>query len=114
MKVLMAGSGTSADPLPAPVKALFWDTSSGSLRWDRDRDQIIGRVLASGPWETVRWLRARAGDEAIRIWIEEHEGRGLSPQQLRYWQLMLGIPARRVNRWLRSEGRQVWDRRTRP
>jgi hypothetical protein len=115
MKRLMARSGTSANPLPAPVKALFWDTASGSLRWDRDRDQIIGRVLASGPWETVQWLRALAGDEAIRTWIELHEGRGLSPQQLRFWQLILDIPARRVNRWLRSEGRQVWDRRsTRP
>ena len=110
----MAVSTTGSDSLPTTIKALFWDTPSGSLRWERDRDQIIGRVLASGPWETVQWLRARAGDEAIRTWIELHEGRGLSPQQIRFWQLILGIPARRANRWLRSEGRQVWDRRTRP
>ncbi len=71
----------------------------------------MGRVLASGPWETVKWLRTRAGDKAIRQWIERHEGRGLSPQQLRFWQLILDIPARRVNRWLRSEARSVWDRR---
>jgi hypothetical protein len=112
MKWLMARSGTSAEALPAAIKALFWDTASGSLRWDRDRDQIIGRVLASGPWETVQWVRARAGDEAIRLWIEQHEGRGLSAQQLRFWQLIFGIPARRVNRWLQSDRRQVWDLRT--
>ncbi|HEY0513183.1 MAG TPA: hypothetical protein VGH73_14845 [Thermoanaerobaculia bacterium] len=119
----MAGSGKTkstqaaareANALPAPVKALFWDVSSRSLRWDRDRELITGRVLASGPWNTVQWLRARAGDEAIRAWIEAHEGRGLSPRQLRFWQLILNIPARQVDRWLQSDGRKVWDRRTQP
>ena len=119
----MTGSGKAAGTraaardgkaLPAPIQALFWDVASGSLRWDRDRELIVGRVLASGPWETVQWLRATAGDEAIRTWIEAHEGRGLSPRQLRFWQLILGIPARRVNRWLRSGRREVWDHRTHP
>jgi hypothetical protein len=73
---------------------------------------IIGRVLASGPWETVTWLRSAVGDDAIRRWIEEHGGRGLSPRQLRYWQLVLGIPSRRVDAWLQNDRRQVWDRRT--
>jgi hypothetical protein len=122
-EVLMAGSGKAAGTgavardgkaLPAPVRALFWDVASRSLRWDRDRELIVGRVLASGPWETVQWLRATAGDEAIRTWIETHEGRGLSPRQLRFWQLMLGIPARQVDRWLRSDRREVWDYRTHP
>jgi len=75
---------------------------------------IIGRVLASGPWETVQWLRSAAGDAAIRSWIERHEGRGLSPRQLRFWQLVLDIPARRVNAWLEDERRRVWDRRSAP
>ncbi|HEY8019803.1 MAG TPA: hypothetical protein VIH93_01805 [Thermoanaerobaculia bacterium] len=74
---------------------------------------IIGRILASGPWETVKWLRSALGDDAIRGWIEKHDGRGLSPQQLRYWQLVLGIPRRRVDAWLQDERRQVWDRRAR-
>lgn len=100
--------------LPDPVKKLFWDLDPRSLRWERDQEMIIGRVLASGPWETVKWLRSAAGDEAIRGWIEPHEGRGLSPPQLRYWQLVLDIPRRRVDAWLKSEGRQVWDRRTCP
>jgi len=100
--------------LPGPVKKLFWDLDPRSLRWDRDQEMIIGRVLASGPRETVKWLRSVAGDEAIRDWIERHEGRGLSPQQLRYWQLVLDIPRRRVDEWLKSKRRQVWDRRTSP
>ena len=100
-------------PLPPAVRELFWDVDPRSLRLDRDPGMIIGRILASGPWETVKWLRSALGDEAIRRWIEEHDGRGLSPQQLRYWQLMLGIPRRRVDTWLQDERRQVWDRRAR-
>ena len=99
--------------LPPAVRELFWDTEPSSLRLDRDRGMIVGRVLASGPWETVRWLRSAVGDDVIRRWIEEHDGRGLSPQQLRYWQLMLDIPRRRVDAWLRDERRQVWDHRAR-
>lgn len=101
----------STNSLPLQVKKLFWDLEPRSLRLDRDQEMIIGRVLASGPWETVQWLRAILGDDAIRGWIEEHEGRSLSPPQLRYWQVMLGIPRRMVDAWLRSAGRQVWDRR---
>jgi len=102
----------SRHTLPPFVRGLFWDLDPRSLRWDRDQELIVGRILASGPWETVQWLRARTGDEALRGWIEKHEGKGLSPQQLRYWQLVLGIPKRQVDRWLQSDRRQVWDRRT--
>ena len=99
--------------LPPAVRKLFWDVQPRSLRLDRDEEMIISRVLASGPWETVKWLRSALGDDAIRRWIEEHNGRGLSPQQLRYWQLVLDIPRRRVDTWLQGERRQVWDRRAR-
>lgn len=100
------------DSLPIPVKNLFWDYDAGALRWEDDRELIMARILASGPWDTVRWLRSTAGDRAIRRWIEEHEGRGLSPRQLRFWQVVLEIPEDRVDGWLRSERRGVWDRRT--
>jgi hypothetical protein len=100
--------------LPGPVKKLFWDLDPRSLRWDRDQEMIVGRVLASGPWETVQWLRSTAGNDAIRGWIERHEGRGLSPRQLRFWQLVLDIPRSRVDEWLKNERRQVWDHRTHP
>jgi hypothetical protein len=101
------------DPLPAQIRSLFWDLDPRELRWDRDQEQIIGRVLASGSWDSVTWLRKRAGDDAVREWIERHQGRGLSPRQLRFWELILDLPHRRVDEWLRSERRQVWDRRAR-
>lgn len=102
-----------AQSLPSSVKKLFWDLEPRALRLDRDQEMIIGRILASGPWETVKWLRSVVGEDAIRQWIEKHDGRGLSPRQLRYWQLMLGIPKRAVDAWLRSDRRHIWDRRDR-
>ena len=100
--------------LPASVKKLFWDTNPRSLRWDRHREAIIGRILAVGTWSDVTWLRRKIGDPALREWILRHEGRGLTPQQLRFWQLLLDLPRRQVDLWLRSESRQVWDRRAEP
>lgn len=100
--------------LPASVRKLFWDTDARSLRWDRHRDAITGRILATGTWDDVAWLRKKVGDPALRAWILRHEGRGLTPQQLRFWQLLLDLPRRQVDHWLRSESRQVWDRRATP
>jgi hypothetical protein len=100
--------------LPASVKKLFWDTKVRTLRWDRHREPIIARVLAVGTWADVTWLRKTIGDQALREWILRHEGRGLTPQQLRFWQLLLDLPRRQVDLWLRSESRQVWDRRAAP
>ncbi|HYU34338.1 MAG TPA: nucleotidyl transferase AbiEii/AbiGii toxin family protein [Thermoanaerobaculia bacterium] len=96
------------------MRKLFWDTNARSLRWDRHREAIIGRVLATGTWTDVTWLRKTIGDPDLREWILRHEGRGLTPQQLRFWQLLLDLPRREVDRWLQSESRQVWDRRTGP
>jgi hypothetical protein len=105
---------TEPSSLPASVKKLFWDTNPRSLCWDRHREAIIGRVLAAGTWADVTWLRKEIGDAALREWIVRHEGRGLTPPQLRYWQLLLDLPRRQVDLWLRSESRQVWDRRAEP
>ena len=102
---------STPERLPQHLRSLFWDTDPRHLRWPTHRDQITARILASGPWESVRWLRSRLSDEELRSWILERKGRGLSPQQLRFWQLILGIPARKVNAWLRSPERRVWDDR---
>jgi hypothetical protein len=105
---------SEASDLPDAVKALFWDVVPGELRWDQHREFIIGRILASGPWDVVQWLRQREGDEVVRSWIEKHEGRGLSPKQLRFWELILGIPSEQVDPWVERERDGIWGRRTRP
>ncbi len=99
--------------LPAMLRALFWDCDFEALTWENDRDLITARVLASGGWDAVTWLRSCLGDCALRDWIERRQGRGLSPQQLRFWELILGMPHRQVNVWLAAEGRKIWEKRAR-
>jgi hypothetical protein len=107
------GPQTSREALPSELLDLFWDFDAKTLSLEQDRDLIISRVLASGPWDAVQWLRKRLGDTALRDWIERHQGRGLSRQQLRFWELMLGLPHRAVDRWMQCAERGIWDHRTR-
>jgi hypothetical protein len=102
-----------ASPLPETLRPFFWDYDFGRLNWHEDRDLIVSRVLASGDWEAVRWLRTAMGDYALRDWIEAHHGRGLSPQRLRFWQVVLGLPRREVNAWLAEDTRHIWQDRVR-
>ena len=63
--------------------AAFWDCDFEQLDWDLQRSFIVGRMLAAGTWEAVMWLRGQLGDDALRQWIQDHEGRLLTSQQLR-------------------------------
>jgi len=105
---------TERSGLPTLLRPFFWDHDFKALTWEDDRDLIIARVLASGTWEAITWLRTRLGDQTLREWIERRHGGGLSPRQLRFWELMLNLPHRQVNAWLRAEGRKIWDQRVNP
>jgi hypothetical protein len=105
---------TKRSGLPTLLLPFFWDHDFKTLTWEDDRDLIIARVLASRTWEAITWLRARLGDQALREWIERRRGRGLSPRQLRFWEVMLDLPHRQVNAWLQAEGRKIWDQRVNP
>jgi len=96
------------------LRPLFWDYDFRDLNWEKDRDLITARVLASGTWEAVTWVRSRMGDRALRDWIERRRGRGLSPRQLRFWELILGLPRRQVTTWLTAEERKIWGERIHP
>ena len=98
--------------LPEGVRALFWEYDADALSWDADRDLIICRVLTAGDWSAVAWLRSRLGDEDLRLWIERHRGGGLSPRQLRFWELVLGLSSREVDAWVRTARTSVWESRT--
>ena len=74
--------------LPKMLRPLFWDYNFDTLTWEEDRELIISRVLISGSWDAVTWLRSRAGDQYLREWIERLQGKGLSPLQLRFWELI--------------------------
>lgn len=92
---------------------LFWDYPARSIRPETDRDLVVRRVTAEGGWREMSLLRSRIGDQAIRDVIERTEARGLSPQRIRFWELILGLPARRANAWVRHARESAWERRAR-
>lgn len=93
------------------MKPLFWDYDFARLRWDKNRDLIMLRVLSAGGMSDWQWLRRRVSADELRGWIIARKGRGLSPRQVTFWGVVLGIPQRTVSRWLKAPERQIWDKR---
>ena len=110
----MARSANRARRLPIGLRPLFWDHDFARLSWQTDADLITGRILTVGDWDAIRWLLLRLGKPALRAWLTHRRGAGLSARQLRFWETILELPRRQVNRWLRAPGRQVWEKRNRP
>lgn len=86
--------------LPSDFKGLFWEYDFNSLTWEQDSDLIITRVLTTGDWEAVRWVRSRIGNDGVRDWIERRRGRGMNKKRLRFWELVLDIPSGIVDEWI--------------
>jgi hypothetical protein len=57
-------------------------------------------------------MRNRYGDGAIRDWLQRHQGRGLSPARIRFWELILRLPRRQAESWVRTACRSTWHGRT--
>jgi hypothetical protein len=104
---------TSRRPDASGFDRLFWDYPARSISPDADEDLLVRRVAAEGGWREMSLLRSRIGDQAIRDVIERTEARGLSPQRIRFWQLVLGLPARRADAWVRRARESTWARRAR-
>ena len=100
----------SRGKLPARLRKLLWEHDA-RLEWPKDADLITSRVLASGGWEDVQWLRRMLSDRELREWIAARSGRGLTPRQLSFWQVVLAIPPGQVTGWLASPARSSWDER---
>jgi hypothetical protein len=97
--------------LPIELKALFWEYDFESLSWKRDSHFITKRVLTHGGLWAWDWLRDRIGDAGLRDWILENNGVGMEPRRLRYWELILDLPAEEVNRWIALQSNSSWGRR---
>ena len=99
------------DPLPEFLKPYFWDCDFSALSWIKQRDFIIRRLLQSGSWAALTWLRAERGDVELRHWIEQRRGAGLSPRQMRFWEAVLDLPRSKVTRWVHTAAKRPWERR---
>lgn len=110
-----ARDGNSArKTLARHLRPFFWDHEFQRLSLDTDADFIIGRLLAEGDWRSIRWLRRKVGDRALREWLIRHSGVGLTPQSLRFWELVLGLDRRTVNSWITQQRESPWQRRAGP
>ncbi len=101
----------AASTLPDLIKPFFWDSDTRALSWAEHRDFIIRRILQTGTWEALSWLRNELGDDELRLWIEKQRGGGLSPRQMRFWQVVLDLPPAKVTRWVHLAAIQPWERR---
>jgi len=97
--------------LPEFLRSLFWDVDFNRLNWDAHREYIAGRILESGNWNAIRWLRTTWGDDALRAYLLSRKGRGLSPPQLRYWQVVLNLPSDEVDVWIARLKTGIWEKR---
>lgn len=102
---------TDFRPLPDLLRPLFWDADFSALDWQNDRDFIIRRILQHGSWQAIRWLRTACGDQALRAWLEAHSGGRLNQRQLRFWELILNLPAQEVEKWISQVKSGPWGRR---
>lgn len=104
--------GLPRHPVPSLLRHLFWDFPGKALSLDRDRELVVRRVAGEGGLREMRWLRTRIGDTAIREILERTHARGLSPQRIRFWQLLLRLPAPRANAWVRAARESTWGSRS--
>ena len=97
--------------LAEKLRPFFWDYDFRRLRWGEDRDLIISRILSHGDWQALKWLWSRVDSAILGNWLLTRRGAGLSSHQLRFWELILELPHREVNEWLKGKGRMVWEGR---
>ena len=88
--------------MPRSVASLFWDYPGKRLSLTRDRDLVVRRILAEGGLVHVRYIRRHVGDDGIRDVLQRSQARGLSPQRIRFWQLLLDVPRPFANAWVRE------------
>ncbi len=98
--------------LPDFLRPLFWEVEFRRLSPERDRDYLCVRIMEHGDLPAIRWLIATYGKPALRAWLIQREGRGLSARALRFWEALLDLPHRQVSRWIRARPTDLWERRT--
>ena len=97
--------------LPKEIQKLFWEYEFDEISLQNNRDLVINRVLTSGNWDAILWLRDEVGDSALKNWIVSHDGADLTPRQLRFWQIICDLPKSQVDTWIAALRSSVWGQR---
>jgi hypothetical protein len=101
----------SKNKLPNFLKPLFWDYRFNQLSWPDDKDLIASRVLTYGDWRAITWLHRRWGAKQLRQWLMARNGRGLDTRSLRFWEVVVDLPHRHVNKWIKVRENDIWQKR---
>jgi|SRR5690606_31570527 len=99
--------------LPEYLRRYFWDYDAGGPTGEGAHQTVVTRLLQAGGWDAVRWLRASVGDDGLRAFLTRRRGRGISPQRLRFWGLVLDLPREEVDAWIAAGRTDPWHARTR-
>lgn len=102
-----------AEELSELLRRYFWDYDPERLSWEASRHTIVLRLLQSGGWDAVRWLRAHVSSEELREFLVRRRGRGIDPKRLRFWGLILDLPREQVDEWVEAARSNPWYQRTR-
>jgi hypothetical protein len=95
--------------MPPELRSLFWDCDFSSLELEKSRAFVTRRVLDRGDWDAISWLRCTVGDAAVREWFLAKCGGGLDPPKLRFWGLILDLPKREVDDWVKEARKTHWQ-----
>lgn len=96
--------------LPARLREFFWDVDWERLTREESREFILKRLLACGDWYAWKWLRKHVADDELRAFLVRTRGRGLEPDRLLFYAVILGIPFETATAWIR-ERQDPWSRR---
>ena len=105
------GLNPTPEALPRSLWHYFPEHDARRLSPTGDRDTILGRLLDTGGIDAIRWLRAAVPAQELRDFIRRRRGRGLGPKNLRFWALILGLPAEEVDPWVRDAASGPWANR---
>ncbi len=87
----MAMQSAASSTLPSWILPLLWDVDAATIDPDGHRSFLIGRILAAGSLEAIRWARRTYGDDAIRAWIVALAGQMSIRRMLDCYQQRFGV-----------------------
>jgi hypothetical protein len=97
--------------LPELLRRYLWEHDPARLTWDGNRHTIVAKLLETGEWDAVRWLRARMSPDELREFLIRRRGRGIEPRRLRFWGLILDLPREQVDEWVATARSDQWHQR---
>lgn len=86
--------------IPEFLFPLFWEYEPENIHIVRHADFVMGRIMETGTWESMLWLRRTYSRERLISFLEKRGRRVLPPRELNYWALISGISREKREDWV--------------